>query len=219
VFKHFTFALLTVLSLAATNVHALPIENADAFADGDQLAAYDPSTGITWMDFGVNNGRSFNSVIDALGSVYEGWRLPTETEVRDLWSKLSANISDSNYEIFSLFGANKVPSKDFLPYLCYGSFIDENGFIAHGSFVESGRTRNPFGSEKYFSDGIVKGDVYSDTSTKYDHSDPFFDQSGTFEISTLLVRNTNVSVSEPSSLILLIMGVLSLGIFRRKLRH
>lgn len=218
-FKHFTFALLTVLSLAAASAHALPIQNADAFENGDQLAAYDPSTGITWMDFGVNNGNSFNTVIDALNTVYEGWRLPTETEVRDLWGKLAASVIDNNYEIFSLFGANKVPSKDHLPYLCYGNFIDDNGFIAHGSFLENGNIINDFGADKYYSDGALTGGVYASQSIKYNRNNPYFNFGGTAEISTLLVRNTNVSVSEPSSFILLAMGLLSLGIFRRKLRH
>ena len=215
-FKYLTLAFLTGFSFAVANANALPIVDADAFSSGDHLAAYDPSTGITWMDFGVNNGASFNSVIDALNTIYEGWRLPTETEVKDLWGKLSVDISESNYEIFSLFGANKVPSKDHLPYLGYGNFIDDNGFIAHASFLESGTILNSFGSEKFYSNGTITGGVYTDSALKYDHTNPTFNYGGTFEISTLLVRNTNVSVSEPSSLILLVMGLMSLGLVRRK---
>jgi len=49
------------------------------------------------MDFGVNtswtNQVHFYKIISELDTTYAGWRLPTETEVRNLWNHLFGNLS------------------------------------------------------------------------------------------------------------------------------
>ena len=50
--------------------HCLTIENVDAFQQNDNLALRDIDTGLIWLDFGVNNGESFNSVVGNLNSAY-----------------------------------------------------------------------------------------------------------------------------------------------------
>lgn len=97
---------LTSLLLSVTS-QALPIVEADAFAVGDNKAALETSTGLVWMDFGVNLNQDFTSemlftnIMNNLSSTYKGWRLATETEVTHLW--------------FSLFGSQVIPVSNTTP--------------------------------------------------------------------------------------------------------
>lgn len=210
--KYFTAVFLTFFLLSATNAHALPITQADAFSYGDNLAIYDAATGIKWMDFGVNNGASVNDVLDNLHTIYKGWRLPSEAEVRNLWSNLFNN-NDDKYQIFSLWGANKSPH-DHSPYFCSGYFFDATGHIGSGWFGENGSIVNEWTTDKYYLDGVVSNGVYVDQHWMYDPTDPYFSFSGTFELSTLLVQDTT-TVPEPSPLLMFSLGLLGLGFARR----
>jgi hypothetical protein len=56
----------------------------------------DTNTGLVWMDFGVNNGISYNEVkgyveneATLLGVDYSMWRLPTVEEVYSMWANLA----------------------------------------------------------------------------------------------------------------------------------
>lgn len=68
---------LFLISFSAV-AHCVTIEDVDAFQQNDNLALRDVDTGLVWMDFGVNNGESINSVVGNLNRAYSGWRLPTE---------------------------------------------------------------------------------------------------------------------------------------------
>lgn len=211
---------LIVLTFTA-NCSALPIVNADALVSGDNNAIIDTDTGIKWLDFGINNGSSFNSVINSLSTTYQGWRLPTESEVRNLWSKLTAIDSADQYQIFSLWGANKTP-QDHLPFLSWGYFIDNNGYLGHGSFMETGTVLASFGSGKYYQDGSIIGGVSAGSGVKYDGSNYYqFSADGNDEISTLLVKDDTHSstlsteVPEPSMLTLLVLSLIGVSLSRR----
>lgn len=54
----------------------------------------DESTGLEWLDFGVNNDLSYNFVSTNLGEgeVFSGWRLPTEREVFELFDNAFVKI-------------------------------------------------------------------------------------------------------------------------------
>jgi hypothetical protein len=218
-FKLIFRPLTILLFLAAVNTQALPIIDTDAFSEGDKKAILDTTTNLTWLDFGVTKATSFNQVMNNLNTTYQGWRLPTETEVRNLWSTLFPTSNNGDpYEIFSLWGANIAPS-DNLPYLCWGYFIDDNGYLGHGSILETGTGINGYGAKKYYQDGSIVNHVAQGNGKKYDGSSfPLFNY-GTGEISTLLVKDasvTSVNVPEPSALILMTLGCLALFLGRRR---
>lgn len=167
----------------------LPLTKADAFNPGDGKAVKDTKTNLIWLNFGINNGQSFHQVMSALQTNYQGWRLPTEQEVKDLWSRLFADnvSSDAPYQVFRIWGANKKPT-DQLPYHSWGYFLDSEGFLANASFVEEGKTRNP-NRDPFYSDGVVKNYIVTNKEFKYEGTNtPPFNLEGTMEISTLLVK-------------------------------
>lgn len=211
-----TKALAVLFFATAAKCFAFPFVEADAFTSGDKKAVLDTATGIEWLDFDVNNAVSFNEVLASLNTTYQGWRLPTETEVKGLWARLF-DVGDDKYEIFDLWGANKAPS-DNLPYLCYGYFLDDKGHLEHGMLIESGTKVAGYGASRYYLDGDIYSNVSSNSGPFYDGANiPPFNLYGTEEISTLLVRDTNViNAPEPSSLLLFGLGFAGLLLGRRR---
>lgn len=83
--------LVTITLSLFINVAA----NAGVIVDTDNDSFIDTSTGIEWLDFGVNNGQSFNDVVSQLGTGgrYAGWVLPTLNQVHTMWSNV-ANLNN-----------------------------------------------------------------------------------------------------------------------------
>lgn len=207
--------ILMVLVLLSTQVKALPFVNADAFTNNDNLAMRDLESGLVWLDFGVNNGESINSVVDNLSGTYSEWRLPTEAEVKGLWAKLVGNNATVGlWELFNIWGANKTPT-EHLPYLSWGYFLGDDGFLGAASILEKADASGSTGG--YYGNSIAVANIDSRIiDLKYDGSDYYlFDLDGAFEISTLLVKKANFS--EPSSLFLLCLALL-ITLMRRKMR-
>ncbi|WP_062059826.1 hypothetical protein [Cellvibrio sp. OA-2007] len=197
------FLFLILFSCVA---HSLTIENVDAFKQGDNLAIRDVETGLVWLDFGVNNGESINSVVTNLNGTYSGWRLPSEAEVIDFWVKLTASDLSG---IFDLWGANKTPS-DHLPYLAWGYFVDEDGYLGAAYIMEELDVSRKTSAISLANPNIVAGLEKKIVDVKYDGSDYYlFNLDGAAEISTLLVKKT--VVSEPPLLFLLLMSALILS--------
>jgi hypothetical protein len=190
--------------------HSVTIENFDAFQQNDNLALRDVDTGLVWLDFGVNNGESINSVVNNLSDAYSGWRLPTEAEVINFWDRLA--VSDLT-NIFAFWGANKTPD-DHLPYLAWGYFIDEDGYLGAAYIMEESEPLRQFSSRSNSENKkIIVGIDKKIIDVKYDGSDYYlFELDGAAEISTLLVKKTEVN--EPSLLMLFIMA---LTVFMRRL--
>jgi hypothetical protein len=53
----------------------------------------DTTTGLQWMDFGVNNHHSYNEVSNLLGTTYSGWQLANQEQVIELWENIFAPLS------------------------------------------------------------------------------------------------------------------------------
>lgn len=167
----------------------LPLEKTDAFKPGDGKAVRDTQTNLVWLNFGITSAQSFNDVCNALTTTYQGWRLPTEQEVKDLWGRLTSNLSSDNpYEVFRVWGANKSPVNR-APYTSFGYFLDSQGFLASASIIEQGSQQNP-NRDPFYVDGVVKSNIATDK--EFNHNvqpdSPVFNMSGTQEISTLLVK-------------------------------
>lgn len=207
--------MLMFLIVLSVQARALPFENADAFSGNDNLAMRDLESGLVWLDFGVNNGESINSVVDNLNGIYSDWRLPTEMEVKVLWAKLIANnATEGLWGLFNIWGANKTPA-EHLPYLSWGYFLGDDGFLGAASIQEMADASG--GTGGYYGNSIAVADIDNRIiDLKYDASDYYlFDLNGAFEISTLLVKKANFS--EPSSP-LLFFSVLLVLLMRRKMR-
>jgi hypothetical protein len=191
------FLLISAISSASTQ--ALPITNADAFAEGDNKAVLELRTGLVWLDIGVNHEQSFDTVVASLDSQLSEWRLATEMEVLGLWHDLFGDLkdtkdgygevelaeSDVDYidSIFSLF----IQYQHF-PYYLEGRFLTPTG-------IASAQITNEYAS-------LIKGSMY------------FSDDIPRYEASTLLVKKERTPVSEPSLLLLFAITFYWLGYLR-----
>lgn len=218
---------------AATTAHALPIVQADAFSAGDNKAALETSTGLIWMDFGVNANRDFTSemlfadIVSDLNTTYEGWRLASETEVTNLW--------------FSLFGSQVIPVSNpdpheyrlgdwdgvLLPYFhditdVFGYTWDSTASTNRTGLDGEGETFTIKSATAYFyTDADDLGSFHfftphtgvhlSTTSLNLQDSIPL-----TYVYGAMLVKDA--SVHEPSSFILISLCLLGLGISRRAIK-
>jgi len=83
----FKFLKNITLYTAITFSSFSSLSHAGLIIDTDNDSFIDATTGLEWMDFGINNGRSFNDVVSNLSDSgdYAGWRLPTYDEVFDMW--------------------------------------------------------------------------------------------------------------------------------------
>jgi hypothetical protein len=163
IFKHFRHLVLTFTSLMLPSIsYAIPFVEADAFTAGDKKAIYETGTGLTWLDFGVTNNKSFNDILSELNTTYSDWRLPTEREIKNLWnntittgngpahSEFNHEFKDQIFtyqyysEIFSLWGANLIETNELKPFnewinfylLSDGMFLADNGTIKAVSLWE-----------------------------------------------------------------------------------
>lgn len=209
-FKYVKAALFSVTLVFSYNVHAVMIDTTnDSFIDQD--------TGLEWMDFGINNNTSFNSVVSQLGTggLYDTWRLPTALEVYEMWANayLGLGVTTENPNAFGP-GQLRVQENPTAGVL-------ENVQAVLGGTGGIGERLGWFeGTEglsyvAYFKNGGGGGasgaylyDVRDFESVR-DYTDEHW--------STLLVAKPVVAVPAPSVLIIFALGLISLGL-RRKYR-
>lgn len=200
--------LIFSLSIASFPSWAMPFANSDAFSSGDNLAILDLESGLTWLDFGVNNGESINSVVQELNGKYSGWRLPSEGEVRHLWAVLIGNNGKEElWNIFNLWGANKTPN-DHSPYFSLGYFIGDDGYLGAAYIYEQELKATSRLSGYYPSSIAVSGVDNKFIDVRYDGSNHIlFDLNGSFEISTLLVKKVNVTETPSPQVVIFFMAI------------
>jgi hypothetical protein len=221
--KNLTRSLAFAVSLFACTSQALPIVEADAFVSGDKKAVLETSTGLVWMDFGITNNKSYQQVISELDSTYQGWRLPTATEISNLWISLFSN--QPGWFAFESFGmvrnagdglGNHLQSiMDIWGYNSLGvaSVYQEDELILQYPII-GGFSTFQFDNGRYGQAMIYRAlDGANDHSAiffdLYDQSMADLDGFGPFA-NTLLVKSSNIEVPEPSTLLLLIMGLFGL---------
>ena len=233
VIKHLSsYSLATALFLAH-QTQALPFVDADAFAPGDKKAIYESSSGLTWLDFGITNDKSFDQVISELDSTYYGWRLPTEDEVKNLWnSTINTNNAppwseyDHEYiehgsdamhyqDIFDLWGANVVKQNQNEPsnffqlffYQCEGMLLTSEGKLITVSITEEAAYLNHQQANQSFLHETFAGtNELGELTSGY---------AGKY-LSTLLVRDGKpVTVPEPMPSLLMLFGLIAVTASRR----
>ncbi|MFQ3190897.1 MAG: hypothetical protein ACI936_002033, partial [Paraglaciecola sp.] len=78
-----TIFAVSAIALASMSASAQLIPT-DWKNTGDKLATLDESTGIEWLDLTQTDGMSIDTAEGLLSSRFEGWRLPTRSEVTQL---------------------------------------------------------------------------------------------------------------------------------------
>jgi hypothetical protein len=223
--KKLASALGLASILLSASAQALPIVQADAFTAGDNKAVLETSTGLVWMDFGVNSHLSYDHVLYLLPTEFAGWRLPTGAEVDNLWTSLFGNLpewtrfsqgfgfmasqaqDDYFNSVFGVFGNN--PDSYFESRDADGNIIDS--WTSKSLFAVF---KNESGVSGFVSADSPYDDIHSSTATYIELMST--DVSGWF--GTLLVKDSVATVPEPSTALLLLLGMAGL-VVRRTNQH
>ncbi len=216
-----SLALATLLFSATTQ--ALPIVQADAFAAGDNQAALETSTGLVWMDFGVNSHLSYGQVLHFLPTQFSGWRLPTAAEVDHLWSALFGSLPEW-HRTSQEFGYMSTKTQD--------AYFDAVFAVFGNSNDSSWETRDEDGNQvDFWTNKSISGVFmkapgvagFVSAESPYDDihdSTALYLETPVVSVShwfgTLLVKDGPTSVPEPGSIALLLIAGAALVARKRR---
>ena len=224
--KKLASALGLASILLSASAQALPIVQADAFTAGDNKAALETSTGLVWMDFGVNQHQTYSEIGASLHTTYSGWRFATISEIDHLWTSLFEDLPEWNRIDQNAGFLTTTEHDDY-----FNSITEVFGVTWYDGVrsntdefgnVDSWLNKTLFAP---FSDGVsVSGLIYLFIPYDDIHPNevyywviPGYDV--TYPEGALLVKDTSVSVPEPTSLMLLILGILTLVVRKAGLRR
>jgi hypothetical protein len=226
-----TIFAVSTLALASMSASAQLIST-DWKSTGDKLATLDESTGIEWLDLTQTDGMSIDTAEGLLSSRFEGWRLPTRSEVTQLmvnafpseknrvqgaggWGITNTTTDNEADNFRLLFGTTQVSSTYDSTY---GLFKNDPG--GQYSILRSGvqdRRDNDYVA-LYSNQNITNDTSYSTSSyAVYLVSDGGTTQSSLNDPS-LNANNANApsSVPLPATAALLGLGLLGFGARRKK---
>jgi hypothetical protein len=226
-----TIFAVSTIALASMSASAQLIPT-DWKNTGDKLATLDESTGIEWLDLTQTDGMSIDTAESLLSSRFEGWRLPTRSEVTQLmvnafpseknrvqgsggWS-ITNTTTDNEVDNFRLlFGTTQVSSTtDYT----YGQFKNDPGgqySVLHSGVAD--RRDNDYVA-LYSNRNITNDTSYSNSYySVYLVSDGGTTQSSLNDPS-INANNANApsSVPLPATAALLGLGLLGFGARRKK---
>lgn len=193
-------------SLAAPRPAQAVLMELDLNSPGDKLLTLDTSTGLEWLDITETTGLNYFPAEATVFVTSQGFRHASQSEVNVLLS--SFGISPGGDTV-----ANLVPVKTALDFM--GNLNapgDENHFLQgvyEFNTTQLGATLlqvNPFSTDTTGSATLVQGSIVSKTT----------DFGGFFGIGHYLVREHVDATPEPSTFVLATLGLLSLGMRRRR---
>ena len=198
-----------LFSFSTSSVHASSLISGDS-EFGPDTVTIDTTTGLEWLDWTVTTDISYNDMVLLLapGQIYDGWRHATNEEVAELFSDYGLQHIDD-------YQPNTTPPVDGLIDLIgetLTSWVGTPGSLAF--------TATPFDYGYLFigvldQDGGLASPGYA--STHLNVSDP---ASYGASMGNALVRLSQSTVPEPSTLALLLIGGVGLCAYgaRRKSR-
>jgi hypothetical protein len=217
--KQMKFKFLIYILLSAACLFG-GYANAGLIVDTADDSFIDTTTGLEWMDFGVNNSYSYNEVSELLATTFSEWRLATEAEVVSLWR--TAFASDSYFtdvrEITTVLYENYWAYNDLFGTSLYDLTFDIMGLSSQNS-VQYGMFATAEGNL-----GIASFSDYDLDSARSDLASIAIDQGGWHysgdtnreESNTFLIRRFVQTVPEPSTLSIFALSLISLVLRRFK---
>jgi hypothetical protein len=230
---------LNKILIASTIAFSSMGANADLIATdwkttGDSLSTLDEATGIEWLDLTQTMGMSINQVEVLLGSTFSGWRLPTRTEVSEMfynYSPETSSIADnetyeqttkSNAKSFeSYFGSENISDYNIASL---GMYLNTDKDSLGGySVIYAGVT---YGVNSYEVNGgyiMDSRDLSTVTSTKNSYVGVYLVSDGGTTLSSisdpsLNGNNINAPSSVPLPATALLFGLGLTGLMRKKLK-
>jgi hypothetical protein len=226
-----TIFAVSAIALASMSASAQLIST-DWQNAGDSLATLDESTGIEWLDLTQTDGMSIDTAENHLSGRFEGWRLPTRSEVTQLMvnafpsqvsfvqtsgsrgftNTTTDNEADNFRLLFGTTYANTTYDSS------YGLFKNDPG----GSYSVLMSGANDKRSDDYIA---LKSNLSMTNDTSYTHSAfgvYLVSDGGTTQSSlndpSLNANNANApsSVPLPATAALLGLGLLGFGARRKK---
>ena len=221
-------AIITVVTLLSSS-----FASAGLFTDTNNNSFIDTTTGLEWIDFGVNNGQSYNYVASELGSggEYDGWNLATKDQVYTMWANAFLGLNATT-ELQNAFGIGQLyvadgareagsvlsPLIDIMGENKIGStgskneYSDSLGWFQGTNGLSYVRTIARTDNHPY----IGSYTDYNDYTKLYDNGNysPYYSDYKSSNMSTLLVKTQ--AVPSPSTFLILGLGLLGL-VLRRKI--
>ena len=203
------------------------IANAEVILiDTDNDSFIDTTTGLEWMDFGINNNYTYNFVASQLGEggSYEGWSLATSDQVLTMWTNafigLGASIENTDYygtgQLMVKDGNEIVGSvfTDVFDVMSYNTILGSDGMTATGAFEgQDGLSTIYLANHIGLSNDLIRYDHIHLS----DHENRDYLRTDTnIRYSTMLVKTSSIDVPEPTTFAVFALGLMGLGIRRFK---
>lgn len=170
----------------------------------------DETTGLEWMDFGVNNIYSYNEVSALLTSSYSGWNLANESQVLDLWHNAFSGIASSSEKYTSGTTFVVYEGSGISGLSNFETVMNAMGYNTSG--YSNGRFLNDAGglSSTHYNLSRIQNSIYTNVMRDVGFTErDFLVQSNGF--STMLVREVRQEVPEPSTLAIFALGMIGLA--------
>ncbi|AAZ26471.1 PEP-CTERM sorting domain-containing protein [Colwellia psychrerythraea] len=185
----------------------------------------DQTTGLEWMDFGVNNKDTYDYVASQLDTrdEYEGWRLATKDDVYSLYSNTFLTLTADYISHLDSYGRSTVGDGKNKSVSVLDNLFEKMGYN------QVDNQGNAF--EIKYATGLFQGDdglslfkTYDlvgsfrksrshDQVDFYDHmSFDYLSNNTSLVYSTMLVKNKSLAtVPEPSTLTIFALGMFGLA--------
>ncbi len=199
------FLIISVLQFMWTSSVTATLISVDLYSSHDGLITRDTDTGLEWLDLTSTVNYSYNDMLTELGSggAFEGFRYATVADIDNL--QLSAGLPSGLFSSASTYFYRTE----------FATLMDLVGITNSTSTYEYsyGLTGDPFEPSTLTDDRIMRGFAMSAFAVRAQQG-VVGDSIASASIGSWLIRDT-VSVPEPTSLVLLLFGLMGLGLVKR----